>query len=66
MDDCSRYTWTHLLSHKENAFSVLKSFLSMVNTQFNVEVKCIRSGNALELGYSIEATQFFQSKRILL
>ncbi|XP_075092137.1 uncharacterized protein LOC142172426 [Nicotiana tabacum] len=60
-----RGTWTHLLSSKGNALSSLKSFFSMVETQFNVKIKTIRTDNALELGASLEATQFFQSKGVL-
>lgn len=50
VDDYSRGTWTFLLTTKSNAFLVLKQFLSMVDRQFGVKIKRIRSDNALELG----------------
>ncbi|XP_060195426.1 uncharacterized protein LOC132624703 [Lycium barbarum] len=39
VDDFTRGTWTFLLSTKSNAFPVLKSFLAMVERQFNVKNK---------------------------
>ena len=37
----------------------------MIFTQFNAKIKIFRSENALELGSSRAATQFFQSKGII-
>lgn len=65
VDDFSKGTWTYLLSTKSNIFSVLKSFLLMVERQFNTKVKVIRSDNALELGTSIMTSEFFKSQEIL-
>ena len=65
VDDYSRTTWSHLLSTKSNAFSVLKGFIAMVQTQFGKSIKMIRSDNAYELGSSKEASQFFQEKGII-
>ncbi|XP_055824434.1 uncharacterized protein LOC129892954 [Solanum dulcamara] len=65
VDDFSRGTWTFLLSTKSNAFPVLKSFLSMVERQFNVKVKMIRSDNALELGKGTQESAFLASQGIL-
>lgn len=64
MDDYSRATWTHLLSSKASAFDIIKSFSNTAETQFHSKIQCERSGNALELGWSREATAFFQSKGI--
>lgn len=61
--DCSRSTWTHLLSCKSNALHTLRSFISIVETQVATSIKCIRSDNGLEFT-STEATSFFQSKGI--
>lgn len=47
---------------KSNAFSVIKYFLAMVETQFHSHVQTTRTDNALELGLSREATEFFLSK----
>nr|GEV10925.1 retrovirus-related Pol polyprotein from transposon TNT 1-94 [Tanacetum cinerariifolium] len=46
--DCSRITWTYLLTYKSDSFTVLKSFISFVSKQFEKHVKTIRSDNALE------------------
>ncbi|XP_060200816.1 uncharacterized protein LOC132629096 [Lycium barbarum] len=65
VDDYSRGTWTHLLKNKNNVFPVLKNFLSMVERQFNVKVKIIRSDNAFELGKSAIASEFLSSEGII-
>ncbi|XP_055830850.1 uncharacterized protein LOC129899873 [Solanum dulcamara] len=65
VDDYSKGTWTFLLSTKSNAFPILKSFLSMVERQFNVRVKMIRSDNALELGKGTQKSAFLASQGIL-
>ncbi|XP_070038235.1 uncharacterized protein [Nicotiana tomentosiformis] len=59
VDDYNRGTWTFLLSSKSNAFSVLKSFPSLVERQFNKKVKKIRSDNALELGKGTQNPVFY-------
>ena len=48
VDDCSRVTWIHLLKVKSDAFTAIESFVNMAKTQFEKEVKVIRSDNALE------------------
>ncbi|XP_070025910.1 uncharacterized protein [Nicotiana sylvestris] len=65
VDDYSRGTWTFLLSAKSNAFPMLKSFLYLVERQFNVKVKMIRSDNALELGKGTLEADFLASEGIL-
>lgn len=65
VDDFSRATWTHLLGPKSNAFCIIKSFLSMVKTQFGVTFQTIRSDNALELGSSLEGASFFNQQGII-
>nr|XP_009780502.1 PREDICTED: uncharacterized protein LOC104229549 [Nicotiana sylvestris] len=65
VDDYSRGTWAFLLSSKSNAFSMLKSFLSMVARQFNANVKMIRSDNALELGKGTQEATFLASEGIV-
>lgn len=65
VDDHSRATWTHLLTTKSNAMSIIQAFTHMTETQFNTKVKCIRSDNALELGSIKEATAFLISKGII-
>ncbi|XP_070019925.1 uncharacterized protein [Nicotiana sylvestris] len=65
VDDYSRGTWTFLLSSKSNAFSALKSFLSLVERQFNKKVKKSRSDNALELGTGTQESSFLLEQGIL-
>ncbi|XP_070016954.1 uncharacterized protein [Nicotiana sylvestris] len=62
VDDCTRATWTHLLGAKNNAFDLLKAFISMVETQFQTRVQIVRSDNALELGSSSSGALFFSEK----
>ncbi|XP_070054796.1 uncharacterized protein [Nicotiana tomentosiformis] len=61
----SKATWTHLLSCKSNALSVLKAFTIMVKVHFHSSVQTFRSDNAFELGGCFEATKFFSSQGIL-
>ncbi|GJS06409.1 retrovirus-related pol polyprotein from transposon TNT 1-94 [Tanacetum coccineum] len=42
VDDYNRGVWTYLLVHKSEAYSVLKSFITFVQKQFEKEVKVIR------------------------
>lgn len=65
MDDYSRGTWTYLLRTKSNAFSVLQSFLVLIERQFNTKFKVIRSDNALELGTGITASKILSFQGIL-
>ncbi|GAA0170061.1 hypothetical protein LIER_24407 [Lithospermum erythrorhizon] len=48
VDDCSRYTWTYLLSTKSQVFTIFKIFYKMVFTQFGKFIKTIRSDNGTE------------------
>ncbi|XP_076942861.1 uncharacterized protein LOC143612872 [Bidens hawaiensis] len=65
VDDYSRTTWTHLLSTKSNAFSIIQSFIEMVSNQFGTTVKCIRSDNAFELGTGLVQRAYLLSKGII-
>lgn len=49
VDDCSRFTWLFLLKHKSEASIYVQQFFAMVQTQFGVSIKCLRSDNAKEL-----------------
>ncbi|XP_070021970.1 uncharacterized protein [Nicotiana sylvestris] len=48
MDAFSRYTWVCLLQSKCEVVTVLKDFLIMVKTQFDMNVKVLRSNNGRE------------------
>lgn len=63
VDDYSRATWTHLLSTKSNALSVIQIFTNIVENQFQTTIKCMRSDNRLEFN-NAETNKFLQSKGI--
>lgn len=46
--DKSRFTWMYLMRLKSETTSHVKSFVTLVKTQFNCHVKCIRSDNGNE------------------
>lgn len=56
MDDCSRFSWIHLMKQKSEATQLLKKFVAFAQTQFNRTIKAIRSDNAKELAL----TEFLQ------
>lgn len=62
--DYSRFTWACLISSKAEVFSVLKNFLLMVNTQFGVKVKVLRSDNDTEF-MNINCKELFDSLGIV-
>ncbi|XP_019237780.1 PREDICTED: uncharacterized protein LOC109217935 [Nicotiana attenuata] len=41
VDDYSRETWTHLVHSKSYAFSLIKAFIAMVKTQFQLPTKSL-------------------------
>ncbi|XP_075095099.1 uncharacterized protein LOC142173413 [Nicotiana tabacum] len=65
VDDFSRVTWTHLLSRKSNAFSIIKAFTNMIQIHFHSFVQTFRADNAFELGSSSKAQTFFSENGIL-
>jgi len=48
VDDKSRFTWVSLMKLKSEAASIIKSFVNLVQTQFNSKIKTIRSDNGRE------------------
>lgn len=42
IDDHSRANWTHLLSSNGNAFTMIKSFVSLSKNQFSFTVKTLK------------------------
>ena len=65
VDDYTRATLTHLMVTKDEAFDLIKSFVRIVHTQFSGIVKIIRTDNALQLGKSNVALDFFASTGII-
>lgn len=49
VDDCSRYTWIQMLTHKSEAPIKIKLFFAFIKTRFNKEIRSLRSNNAKEL-----------------
>ena len=48
MDDATRSTWIYLRKSKSDTRALLISFYNMINTQFQTNIKVIRTDNALE------------------
>jgi transposase InsO family protein len=48
VDDYTRFTWVHLMKSKSQTRSLIKSFFNLVQTQFNLKIKCLRSDNDSE------------------
>lgn len=65
VDDYSRATWVYLLAHKSDVGYYLRSFVNMVETQFNKKVKQVRTDNGLEF-QSKEMMNFYNEKGIIL
>uniref|UniRef100_A0A2N9J288 Integrase catalytic domain-containing protein n=1 Tax=Fagus sylvatica TaxID=28930 RepID=A0A2N9J288_FAGSY len=60
VDDCTRTTWIYLMKLKSEARPLLESFITMIKTQFNCQIKIVRSDNGQEFHMPI----FFSSKGI--
>jgi len=56
VDDFTRCTWVFLMSNKSDTQSLLKSFFLFVCTQFNVNIKTIRTDNGSEF---LSTKEFF-------
>jgi len=61
VDDHSRFLWIILLKTKSKVSHHVKSFIKMVQTQFHVTPKCIRSDN----GPEFLIPSFYESRGIL-
>ncbi|KAG7536990.1 Integrase catalytic core [Arabidopsis suecica] len=61
LDDHSRATWVYLLKNKSDVITILPGFVAMIETQFQVKIKGVRSDNAPELNF----TQFYKEKGII-
>ena len=48
VDDCSRYTWVHLLQLKSETIVAIKNFFVLIKNQFGHIIKTIRSDNGTE------------------
>jgi transposase InsO family protein len=48
VDDFSRFTWVYLMHNKSQTRTFLQSFILLVENQFNLKLKCLRSDNGSE------------------
>lgn len=64
VDDHSRMTWVYLLKLKSDVIIVLRNFLKLIQTQFNRNVKIIRTDNGTEF-VNAECSILFQDYGIL-
>ena len=51
VDDHSRYTWIFLMRHKSETRTTLSNFINLINNQFGIKIKVIRSDNGNEFAY---------------
>lgn len=49
VDDCTRFTWIHLMKSKSEAPHLIQCFFKFVKTQFDKKIKENRTDNAKEL-----------------
>jgi hypothetical protein len=49
VDDFSRFTWAILLKSKSEVSLLVQQFITMIENQFHVSVKCVRTDNGPEL-----------------
>lgn len=61
VDDCSRFTWVHLLKPEDQTRTYLQAFFLFVETQFNSKIKVIRS----DKGPKFNMSEFFSLKGVL-
>lgn len=64
VEDCSRNTWTFLMSTKLQVFGILKAFVLMIKTQYGMIIKQVRSDNGSEF-LNKNVHQFFTENGIL-
>jgi transposase InsO family protein len=63
-DDCSRMIWLYVLKTKAEVKKMFKDFITMVKTQFGIDIKVIRSDNGTEY-VNQELQLYFKEKGIL-
>lgn len=52
VDDCTRATWVYMMKNKSEVLTVFPIFVQHVKTQYNTDIKVIRSDNAPELAFT--------------
>lgn len=64
VDDYTRGTWVYLMKDKTETTSTLINFYNMVKTQFNTQIKRLRSDNGTEFTNSV-FQRFLQQEGIV-
>ena len=64
VDEFTKFTWTYLLKHKSDTFKVFTQFQAMINTQFSLPIKILRTNCGGEFT-STDFNQFFANNGIL-
>ncbi|CAH9080868.1 unnamed protein product [Cuscuta epithymum] len=64
IDDHTRVTWVFLIKEKSEVEKVFRDFYAMVQTQFNTNIKMVRSDNGREY-FSQTLNSFFAEKGII-
>jgi len=64
INDCTRVTWVYLLKKKSDVSVVFPIFHNMINNQFRVKIKKIRSDNACDY-FNHALSSYFHTKGII-
>ena len=64
IDDASRYTWVYILKNKSEVFSIFKDWKKLVENQYGVKIKILRSDNGGE--YTSNEFEMFLKKEGIL
>lgn len=43
LDDCTKFIWIYFIHQKSDVLTIFKQFHTMVETQFNVKIKCLQT-----------------------
>ena len=64
IDDHTRISWVYLLKEKSEVETIFKFFFNMVQTQYNAQIKMLRSDNGREY-FSKSLQNFFAEKGVI-
>lgn len=64
IDDCTRVSWIYLLKQKSDVSNIFPIFHTMIQTQFNVGIKRLRTDNARDY-FNQSLSSYFQKEGIV-
>ena len=64
VDDCSRMTWVYFLKNKSEVYEKFVLFYKLIQTQFQTQIKVLRSDNGREF-VNREMSNFFKDKGLV-